>query len=504
MINMNEILRKKFYFVSSIKTGSLTIIDALCNTILKEVKVGRRPFKLALFDDITIGVACDSSNTISLFNCISGKLKEFYISNNGDFQVDVSNKKIYVSNTYEITIYDIDLEGIIGCIKGFSAIVDLKLNKDGSKLYVLDTLQRELNIYNTDTYNLISSFKNIGANSNNLIISKDDKTAYISIKNTILKIEIISKIYTNLILSKGSIIAGMILKDDTLYASNLGLNRIDLINIHTNKTYKYILTSKPEPSRLFITEDNTKLLVANRSCDDYGGIDIIDLASNSVIGSILMNTINSQPYDVLSLNLPCTYIPPVVINELKSDKKVITIIAKKIFSSYNETFNFPVINITLPKNEEYNYIFQKITFEPGIIVKNSEFISRVSADSGLSNIKFITRVNYVICYLMDNVNRCINSFFEKPIDVFLDIPIERDLKEFDLNIKTVNKFIMTPNISYNIISFGITTLMELKVIGESEIPLTYLKENYNNSNENFEEFTVFNGPIFPNDTIIPF
>lgn len=501
---MGEFIRNKFYFVSNINTGCLTIIDAFCNTILKEIRVGQRPFKLALVDDTTIAISCEKSNTISFFNCVSGKVKEFNISNNGNLQIDKVNKKIYISDTYEITIYDMNLEALIGCIKGFSAIVALKLNRIGSKLYVLDTLQKELRIYSTDTYNLICSFKNIGVNSTDLLISKDEITAYISNKNKILKININSKIYSNIILPKGSIIMGMVLKDNTLYTSNFGLNRIDLININTNLTFKYILTSKPEPSRLFITEDNTKILVTNRNREDYGGIDIIDSESNCVIGSISMNTINSQPYDVISLNVPCTYIPPVVVNELKSDKKVITIIVKKIFSSYNETFNFPIINITLPKNIEYNYIFQKIKFEPGFIVKNSKIISIEYTDSGLSNIKFITRVNYVICYLMDNENRYISSFFEKPIDVLLDIPIERELKEFDLNIKTVNKFIRAPKISHNIISFGITTLMELKVIGETEIPLTYLKENYNDPTENYEEFAAFNGPVFPSETIIPF
>lgn len=503
MIKIDDLIRKSFYFVSNIKTETLTIIDGLCNTILKEIPVGKRPFKLEVKDKNTIAVACDMSNTISLVNCISGEVKKNLIPNNGNLQIDTMNKKIYVSNTSEVDIYDINLEKLLGHIKGFSAISDLKLNKERSKLYVLDILLKELRIYSTDSYKLITSFKNLGINPTYLLLSKDDKTAYISMQHNILKIDIDLKIYTNLILPRGSLIAGMILKDNTLYAANQGLNRIELINIHTYKVYNFIPTSKPEPTRLFITDDGTKLLVANRSHESYGGIDIIDTKSNSLIGSILMNTLNSQPYDVISLSLPYTYVPPVAITNLQSGNQRITIIAKKVFALYNENFNFPIININLPKDLNSSYIFEKIKFEPGIIVEHSEFRSRLSTESGFSGIKFIVRVNYIIDYRENNINKATNGFFEKPIDTFVDIPKERELKEFKLNIKTTTKLTSNPNILHNVISFGVTTLMELKVIGDDEIYLPNLKETYNNVGECFEAFDGFEGSIFPDDKIFP-
>ena len=165
MIKIDDLIRKSFYFVSNVKTETLTIIDGLCNTILKEIPLGKRPFKLELKDNNTIAVACDMSNTISLVNCISGEVKKKFIPNNGNFQIDTVNKKIYVSNTSEVDIYDINLEKLLGLIKGFSAIIDLKLNKQGSKIYVLDTLLKELRIYNTHSYDLINSFKNLDRKS---------------------------------------------------------------------------------------------------------------------------------------------------------------------------------------------------------------------------------------------------------------------------------------------------------------------------------------------------
>ena len=338
MIIIDESIKKSFYFVSNIKAGTLTIIDSVCNTIIKEITVSKRAFKLVLKDNNTICVACDISNTILFVNYISGEIKENHIPNNGDFQINIENRKIFVSNTSEVTVYDINLVKLLGRIEGFLAIIDLKLNKDGSKLYVLDTLLKELRIYSTNSYKLLHSFKNLGINPTHLLISKDDKTAYISVKNNILKIDINLKIFTVLILPKKSLVAGMILKDNTLYASNLGLNRIELINVYTNKAYTFILTSRPEPTGLFITDDNTKLLVANRSRESHGGIDIIDLKSNSLISSILMNTLNSQPYDVISLSLPYTYVSPVAITRVQLGNEKTRILSEKIFDNLEEHF----------------------------------------------------------------------------------------------------------------------------------------------------------------------
>ncbi|MGK0468860.1 YncE family protein, partial [Clostridium sp.] len=410
MIKIDGSIRKSFYIVSNIKTATLTIIDGLCNTILKEIEVSIRPYNLAVMDNNIVAVACDISNTISLVNCISGETKQRTIPNNGNLQIDRINKKIYVSNTSEVVIYDINLENVLGRICGFSAIIDLKLSKDGSKLYILDTLTKELRIYSTDIYKLICSFQNIGINPSYLLISEDDKTVYISSVNNILRVDIDSKNIIDISLPKGSLIGGMILKDHNLYASNLGLNRIELVNTHTNIAYDFILTSSPGPTRLFITDDNTKLLVTNRNHENYGSIDIIDLKSNALIGLILMNTINSQPYDVISLSIPYTYVPPVAITDLQKGNQGITIIAKKIFASCNENVDFHSINmnlskdIDLPKDINSSYIFKNIIFKPGIIVDNSKVMSRLSTTSGFSSIKFIARVNYIINYIVNNKN----------------------------------------------------------------------------------------------------
>jgi DNA-binding beta-propeller fold protein YncE len=509
VIKIDENITKSLYIVSNIKTGTLTVIDGLCNTILKEISVGKRPYNLALKDNNTIVVACHINNTISFVNCISGEIKQNSIPNNGIFQI-TTNKRIFVANTSEITIYDINLDKILCHISGFSAIIDLKLNKEGSMLYVLDTLLKELRVYRTDSYNLIYSFEKLGINPNYLLISEDDKTAYISTQNSILKIDIISKKIIDLILPNGSLTSGMILKDDTLYASNLGLNRIELINIITNKAYDFILTSTPGPTRLFITDDNTKLLVTNRNHGNHGSMDIIDIKSNALISSILMSSFDSQPYDVISLSVPSTYVPPVAVTNLQQDNQGITIITKKIFASYNENVNFPNININLPKDtklpKDINpfYTFENIIFKPCIIVNNSEFRRHLSTTSGFSSIKFIARINYIIDYIQSNKKNSINGFFEKPIEIFFDTPKGRELTEFELNIKTTTNLTGDPNIINNVVCFGVTSRMNIKIIGEDEIYLTNTQVTYDNVNEHYKAFSGSVDHIFPEGTVIPF
>jgi hypothetical protein len=245
-------------------------------------------------------------------------------------------------------------------------------------------------------------------------------------------------------------------------------------------------------------------LVTNRNHENYGSIDIIDLKSNALIGLIIMNTLNSQPYDVISLSIPYTYVPPVAITNLQKANEGITIIAKKIFASHTENIDFPIINMNLSKNINSYYIFKNIIFKPGIIVDNSEVRSRLSTTAGYSSVKFIARVNYIINYIENNKKTSANGFFEKPIEIFVDTPKGRELKEFELNIKTTTKLIGTPKIINGVVSYGVAIRIELKVIGEDEIYIDNSKETYDNVEEHYEAFYGFAYSIFPEGTVLPF
>lgn len=510
--------------MSNAKTGILTIINSSCNTIVRNIFVGKRAFKIAAIDNNRVCVACDRSNSISVVDCLSYDVKIIDIPNDGNMEIDKLNKKMFISNTSEIIKYDLSTEKVISYIGGFSGITALKLNEDTSKLYVLDKLLSEFRIYSTVNSKLIYSIKNLGINPGFFLISKDDKTAYISMGNhdhsinnyDILKLDIQTQKLRSLDLPKGSIIAGMALNGNTLYAANRGLNRIELINIETYKAYGFILTSMPKPNRLCITDDETKLLVVNRNDGGKGSLDIIDTTTNLIIGRVLMDSQDSQPYDVASfyLSLPEITNLPVSITDLRLTKKPLIIITKKVFACYHENIDFSNIAISLAGVNNLSYVLEKLKFNNGVIVKGSEVRTSIDEMPGFSRIQFILRITYIIYCRDNNDNKQrFEGFLENNQDIIVTMPKERDVDEFELMLKTTTKLINTPSIIDNVLRFGVTTFLELKIIGEDEISMKAfqnsgrwpdLEEDLDNIEEHFETFLGSSGSIFPEGTVFPY
>lgn len=508
MIKINDCNKKLFYYVSNVKAGTLTIIDGSCNSIIKNIFVGKRPFKLAVMDKNKICVACDRSNSISVVDCLSFNASKIYVPNDGNIEIDRLNKKIFISNTSEINVYDIMAEKIISNIIGFLSITSLKLSHDSSKLYVLDKLLSELRIYSTVNSKLIYSFKNLGINPGYFLIAEDNKTVYISMENNgeninhhdILKLDVYKNKLEPLDLPKGSIIAGMLIKGSILYAANKGLNRIELINIDTYKAYGFILTSMPQPNRICITDDETKLLVTNRNNGGAGSIDIIDSATNHLMSRVLMDSEDSQPFDVVSISIDLPEIDniPTAITDLMYTKEPLTIITKKVFACYRENIYFSNISISLSKHKYSSYIIEKIKFEKGVIVNGSEVRTDIAEMPGFSRIQFLLRITYTIYYLENSENDfSLRGFLEKNQDIIVTIPKERDVKEFELKLKSTTKLINTPSLVDNVVGFKVRTSLEVKIIGEDEISLEPIEEHY-------ETFLGFSGSIFPEGTVLPY
>lgn len=500
--------------MSNVKAGLLTIIDGSCNSIVKNIFVGIRPFKIAVMDNNKICVACDRSNSISVVDCLSNEVSRICIPNDGNIEIDKLNQKMFISNTSEIIVYDIVAGKIVSNIIGCLSITSFKLSRDGKKLYVLDKLLSEFRIYSTVNFKLIYSIKNLGTNPGYFLISKDDKTAYVSIANNgqdinhydILKLDIYKKKLTLLSLPKGSIIAGMLLKGSILYAANKGLNRIELINIDTYKAYGFILTSMPQPNRICITDDETKLLVTNRNDGGRGSLDIIDTTTNHLITRVLMDSHNSQPYDVVSVLMSVREISsiPVAITDLKSPKGLL-IITKKVFSCYRENIDFPNIVINLSENNNLSYNLEKIEFKNGVIVKGSETKTTIVEMPGFSRIQFTLRITYIIYYLDHDGNGYdFQGFLEKNVDIIVAIPKERDVNEFELMLKNTTKLIRTPSLIDNVVRFAVTTSLEIKIIGEDEISIPTFEEKLESIEEHFETFLGFSGSIFPEGTAFPY
>lgn len=523
MFKISDSNRKVLYYVSNVKTGTLTIIDGSCNSIVKNIFVGKRPFKVAVVNNNDIYVACDRSNSIAVVDCLSGEIRTIYIPNNGNVEIDKLNEKMYISNTSEVVIYDIREDKKLSNITGFLAISHLKLSKDSSKLYVMDKLTGEFRIYSTVNFKLIYSIKDLGINPGFFLVSDDDKTAYISIENNseekngynILKMDINKNKITGLALPKGSVIAGMLLRGSTLYAANKGLNRIELINIKTFKAYGFILTSMSQPNRLCLTDDDTKLLVVDRNSEGQGGIDIIDITTNALIGRVLMDSYNSQPYDVGSVSIrePVIYNVPVAITNLGTIKESV-IITKRVLACYRENIYFSKIVVNLCEHNDVSYALESIKFDNGFIVKGSEIKTATTEMPGFSRVQFILRISYTIHYAEENGKKNIfNGFLEKLQDIIFAVPKERDVDKFEFIVGTITKLMNTPSLIGNVLSFGVAVHMELKITDEDQRSTPALKHNSQLSNykeeiygieNHYEIFYGRSGSIFPKGTVLPY
>ena len=522
MIKIDTSSKKIFYCVTNIEAGTITIIDEKENSIVKTVFLGKRPFKMSLINKSKIYVPCDRDNNISIFDFINDNVERMNIPNNGVIEIDRLNEFLFVSDTSEIGIYELSTGNRIKKIEGFWAVSCIKLNKDMSKLYVLDKLLKELRIYSTSSFKLLYKIDNIGINPGPFLI--EDNTVYIAVEgyenetesSYIIKIDTESHRVTKLPLGIGSLIGYMAVKDNKLYATNITMNRIEVIDIKEFKVINSILSSLPQPTGLSITDYGDKLLVANRNCGGYGGIDIIDLASNSLIKSITMSSSNTQPYDVIEFSLAFPVMNDLSVtltdsNMIREIEGPITIIKKRVFGAYNKNIKFSNVSVKLPNNEESEYTLQQIEFKNGFIVNNSEIGKVALKSSNFFRTEFKIRIPYIIYYVEEcGKQHRYEGRLEKVEEVTLTLPDDYKKSEYEFKPITNSDVIFTPRLINNIVNFDARTHLTIKVIGIDEISVSsynsYLQnindDNYmNNTKAEFQPLFGYKTPLFPQDIV---
>ncbi len=494
---MTDITKNTIYYISNLKDSTITVIDSNKNSIMQTIRVGHRPFSI-VEDDKNIYIASDGNDTVTIINNVEGNLKTFNMPNNGSIQTDSLNKRIYVSNASEILIYDMDTKEKIANITGFISADNIKLNNSKNKLFVLDLLVNELKVFSTLKFNLITCIKDVGVRPNYMLINEKDEIVYIANQGdgtdenpgSVSVVNIEACKIDNISFTKGSVITALELKENVLYAVNRGLNRIELINTITNSSCGFILTTLPQPQRVTFTSDKNKLLVTNRNPGGQGGLDIIDTNSNSIVNTIPMGTFNSQPYDVIAINKSLLASEEGVslidlqekdikknIYKLEDSKELIPIIVKKIFSRCEQKLIFPEVLASISEINNYQYTFQKITFDRGFISKGTESRTLIKNKPNYSRIQFTLRIPYTINFTDDKDNtKTIGGFLEENKDLVLFIPELHDEDEFKIVIKTKSKLLNSPNLIKNNFIFAVGVIMEAMVVGEIEVLIPNFKD----------------------------
>jgi YVTN family beta-propeller protein len=376
---------KIIYYVSNLGNDKISIIDGQNYNLIKEVHVGARPHEIIVDEKKNIYIASDREAKVTLIDDLYQPKKSWHMPNNGNIQVDAISNKIYVCDTEEVCIYNMINGEKLHCISGFAAANCIKLDKDKKRLFVLDILQNEIRVFDTSDFHFIRGYKGVGIGPSYIVLGKDEKQVFISNKGVcrgknegnISVLELKSGHISYINLDKGSSVIFLELKENTLYALNNGLNRIEVIDTVKKEVKALIEPTLPKLQRLLLSP-NKKMLITT-CCDMYGNgaIDRIDTNSNTILGTFNFEEKNSMPYHIAVVTQENNFLEKEVVTlspciEICKQEKEIAILAKKIISTYQEKVIFSDIIVKAPSIEQDTILNEHVVFLPIEIVKDTK------------------------------------------------------------------------------------------------------------------------------------
>ena len=429
--------------------------------VIDKIEVEERLQNIVFYNN-KLYLTSDKNNIINIIenNKIIDKV---YINNNGEINVDLKTKEIYICNTETIDIYNLKIEKI-ETIKGFKAAYKIKFNKDFSKLYILDVLGDEIKVYNTKTKKLIKTYKDIGETPIDFYIFDNANLIYV-LNRGVDGVKFLGKLVTIntsndeidiFEFSTGSLFNSMDSNNKFIFISNYGLNRIDIIDIKEMKIYKSIKSTLDIPvcvkldgeNLIVISEDNLKRCV----------LDIISLDNMKIEKSFNLYEKNIQAKKIYVLNKD---------NILENNKKNIEenninfkniindkIIIKRVISEYKKEIVFNKLEM---KVKEIDNV-ENIEFERWEIIKDKTF-KKISDEDKYVDIKFEFKIPYnIVCTAENNERKYIKGSLLKSesIKVFLD---NYKIDEVDFTIKSNTKILSKPIVSENYMHIDIISVI---------------------------------------------
>lgn len=488
--SMPDKKERTIYYVSNLGTGMLSIIDGDNYKIIKEIEIGPRPQNIIVDEKSNVYVASDRNSKVTLIHDLYDSNKTWYMPNNGNIQVDSITQKIYVCDTEEVCIYSLSSGQRIGCITGFIAADSLELDKDKKRLFVLDILKNEIKVYDTLDFHLIKIYKDVGIAPSCILIGEDGRHVYIGNKGvnkgnytgniSILDIENGNISCINL--QKGANIATLEQSGILLYAANIGLHRIEVIDILKRECKAMIKTTLPEIQRLRLSPDKKTLLATSRSNDGKGVIDRINTFSNTIIDTFTFQENNSIPYDI-----------GVVIqskHEAKEESYILTdskckykeenqtnIIVKKILSTYQEKIIFSDVSIEVTVKDEESIDIEEIIFQ------KCEMINETKNRRILDNRKeySILQYDFFIPYYVKLKNQLQEIYIIKgelkgTQKATLYIPFYAEQQGVEFVIKSFSKLTSVPMLVNNELKFDVSVLISTNAVVEEIVFIPFSSE----------------------------
>lgn len=478
------------YYVSHLNTGVISIIDGHKFSIINELEVDPRPYNIIVDEKNKLYIASDRNNKITIINDLYDHTKTLNIPNNGNIQVDCIDQRIYVCDTEEVCIYSLITGEKIHCITGFIAADCLRLDKRKKRLFVLDILQNEINVYDISDFCLIKKYRDVGIGPNYIAIGEDEKEVYIANKGvyrgnysgniSILNIDTGNISYINL--QKGSVITALEQSKNFIYAVNSGLNRIEVIDISKKESIAIIKTTLPELQRLRLSPDKKTLLVTSRNIDGKGVLDIIDITSKTIIDTVIFEHKNSIPYDIGILfqsNQKLEEESFILYHskEIYQPKEETAILAKMILSNYQEKIIFSEVLIKIPYKEQVNVTIDNIVFHQCKMIEKTKIRKVLEHRKDYSTLQYDFYIPYYFDLKDENGEKYVlEGSLVGTQKATLYIPDYAEQQGVQFLIKSFTNLISTPVIINYKLKFSVSVLISTKVIVEEMVLIPNCKE----------------------------
>ena len=485
---MINAISKSTFYVSNLGTNKISVINGENLSIIDEIKVGPRPFEIALDNKNNIYIATDRNDKVTIIDSVTKDIKTLNIPNNGHVKVDSISQKIFASNIEEVYIYSLKDNRIINKISGFVAVDSIEISRDGSKLFILDIFQNEVRIYDTESLRLLKIYKNIGENPNCFCIGEEDRFLYIGniginklgLNGNLVVIDLNTDKTSYISFPRGSSITAIEENLGVLYIVNSGLNRVEIIDTLKNTVIGNFKTSLSKPQKTRSLKDNNLLLATSKDREGRGALDLIDIYNNKIVNTLKFIDKDSNPYDIVAIQKDSYNNEDILSNNIESnieDNKYEVILANKVISTYKEKIIFQQEKIELTNKDKIS--IEEIRFENCKVIeesKNKEFISN-KENYIILNFEFI--IPYYIKYIDSNKEISnIKGNLRGKQKAILYISRE-DNDDLDFIIKSSSKIMSFPYINDKFIIFDVSSLISTYVIKEELIFIPSTEKNDN-------------------------
>ena len=257
----------KFDYVTNILNSTVAVIDIPTNTILTTISSAQ--FNIPLGEGIastwsgeTVYVANDGNDTVSRIDVATNTVVGSAIPvGNQPIAIAITphDQFAYVGNAgaNTISVIAIATNTVVNTISSvqFSGLADMVFTLDGKTLYVVNAFNNSVSRIDTATNTVVGSSISVGNTPQGLAISPDGKK---------------------------------------IYVVNSGDGTVSIINVTTNTVIGSPITVGSNPLFMAIIPDGSTGYVVNRGSDD---VSVIDLGSNAVVATI---PVGHLPFSVVS------------------------------------------------------------------------------------------------------------------------------------------------------------------------------------------------------------